>query len=118
MLNNKRIYESVQKNDGYRILVDRLWPRGMKKADAHIDVWEKNITPSGKLRKAYHQSELTYAEFKEQYEQELDENSESVAFIERMRYHLANGNVTLLTSAKEIKYSHVPILMAYIQRKL
>ncbi|WP_193812067.1 DUF488 domain-containing protein [Kaistella flava (ex Peng et al. 2021)] len=67
----KRIYDKPEQEDGFRILADRLWPRGMKKEDAHIDLWAKEIAPSTELRKSYHGQEIDFAEFSKKYLKEL-----------------------------------------------
>ena len=68
----KRVYEESAKKDGYRILVDRLWPRGVKKEDLPYDLWAKEITPSSDIRKAFNHKEEKFAEFKQNYLYELN----------------------------------------------
>ena len=67
----KRIYELQEEQDGYRVLVDRLWPRGIKKEAAHLDEWTKEITPSTEIRKMYHQREMPFEGFSQAYIEEL-----------------------------------------------
>ena len=73
----KRIYEPPSDSDGFRVLVDRLWPRGMKKENANISLWEKNIAPSNDLRKWYGHDPEKLEEFKSRYKAELDNNPET-----------------------------------------
>ena len=68
----KRIYEDFEKEDGYRILIDRLWPRGLSKEKANIEYWAKDITPSSKIRQEFHKNEINYKVFSEKYKQELE----------------------------------------------
>ncbi|EIA20088.1 hypothetical protein KKC_08987, partial [Listeria fleischmannii subsp. coloradonensis] len=63
MLKQKRIYDQIETSDGYRMLVDRLWPRGISKEKAKLDSWEKNIAPTNELRKAFHHGEIDFATF-------------------------------------------------------
>src|SRR5690625_3468732 len=70
----RRIYDAPRKADGHRILADRVWPRGMRKADAEIDDWAKDATPSSDLRKAYHSGDLDEQDFAAHYREELDDS--------------------------------------------
>jgi uncharacterized protein YeaO (DUF488 family) len=103
----KRIYESPAPQDGYRILIDRLWPRGIKKDSAKIDKWLKEIAPSHELRKWFDHDPAKWAVFQNKYLLELKKN---VAWAELR--HLAEQHkvVTLLFAAKDEKHNHVIIL--------
>lgn len=114
----KRVYEEVSKKDGYRILVDRLWPRGVKKEELPYDLWAKKITPSSEIRKAFNHEEEKFATFKNDYRYELNENPEVDNFIETVADALKEGNVTLLYAAKNEKVNHVVILKDYIEEQL
>lgn len=114
----KRIYESSSKNDGVRVLVDRLWPRGISKEEAKLDLWPKEITPSNDLRKEYHQEKIGFDRFYDKYLEELKENKKTESFMEEVREKLADKNVTLLTAAKDIEQSHVVVLRDYLKKKL
>ncbi|MFI6943972.1 DUF488 domain-containing protein [Streptomyces sp. NPDC050418] len=105
-----RIYEAPTPSDGRRVLVDRLWPRGVAKADAHIDVWPKDLTPSTELRKWFHSGAGTFEEFSRRYEAELAE-PEAAAALDELRTQVAEGPVTLLTAAKDVGHSHVAVLL-------
>jgi uncharacterized protein YeaO (DUF488 family) len=103
----KRIYEPVESKDGYRILVDRLWPRGIKKEKAEIDTWLKEVAPSTDLRKWFHAGEGTFAEFKKKYLAELKENPALKDLKTLIKEH---KKVTLLYAAKDEEQNHAHIL--------
>ncbi|WP_406864279.1 DUF488 family protein [Streptomyces sp. HUAS MG47] len=105
----RRIYDPPEPDDGTRVLVDRLWPRGLKKTDAEIDEWPKALTPSTELRRWYHGTEGEYEEFRRRYEQELAA-PEAAAALDRLRELVAAGPVTLLTAAKDPSHSHTTVL--------
>ncbi|MFZ7157311.1 DUF488 domain-containing protein, partial [Avibacterium avium] len=97
------------------VLIDRLWPRGIAKLEAHIALWEKDITPSSELRTRYHHAEITYPEFAQQYVQELQQTAPLVQdFLQK----IANQKeVVLVTAVKDIEHSHVPILVGVLERQ-
>ncbi|WP_234109021.1 DUF488 family protein, N3 subclade [Chryseobacterium koreense] len=111
----KRTYEDADKSDGLRILADRLWPRGIRKEDAHIDWWAKEISPSTELRKAYHGKEIDFKEFSKKYLAELKENPDFPDFLQEIKSH---QTITMLTSAKEIAVSALPVLKGFIEKEL
>lgn len=117
-LKMKRVYEEAAESDGYRILVDRLWPRGVKKEELAYDLWAKDITPSTDSRKAFNHEEDKFETFKRDYRLELHENSELDAFIETVADALKDENVTLLYAAKDQKINHVVVLKDYIEEQL
>lgn len=103
----KRIYEDASEKDGYRILVDRIWPRGISKQRARLDEWNKTIAPSTELRKWFgHQAERFEA-FTKRYQQELHLQTEE---LERMRKIAKNKRVTLLYAAKDARINHAIVL--------
>ncbi|MEW2415120.1 DUF488 family protein [Streptomyces sp. NPDC046866] len=105
----RRVYDPPQPGaDGVRVLVDRLWPRGLAKEAAGVDEWPKAVTPSGELRKWFHGGGSA-EEFRERYEAELAE-PEAAAELERLRGLAAGGPVTLLTAVKDPAASHAAIL--------
>ena len=110
----KRTYEEADKSEGFSILADRLWPRGIKKENAHIDWWEKEISPSTELRKSYHSDEIDFKEFRKKYLKELNENPKTEEFLKQLKEH---KTVTILTSAKEIEISALPVLKGFIENK-
>ena len=106
-IRTKRIYDPPEAADGYRVLSDRLWPRGMAKAVAAVDLWAKDVTPSDQLRRAYHGGELTWDEFAGRYETELADNPAWPGFVAEVS---GASVVTLLTAAKDVAHSHIPVL--------
>lgn len=110
-LKTKRVYEPKADGDGMRVLVDRLWPRGLTKAEAAVDLWLKDIAPTTELRRWFHADEGTWEEFRERYFAELDGNPEAV---DLLRQRIAEGPVTLLYSVKDEARNHAEILKGYI----
>ncbi|MFF0750524.1 DUF488 domain-containing protein [Streptomyces sp. NPDC004267] len=106
----RRVYEPPEPADGLRVLVDRLWPRGLAKADAHIDEWPKSLTPSTELRRWYHGTTGEYEEFRRRYEEELAEPAAAEA-LAALRARAAEGPVTLLTATKDPSRSHTEVLL-------
>ncbi|GBG94445.1 hypothetical protein LFYK43_09040 [Ligilactobacillus salitolerans] len=119
MLSIQRIY-SIRQNppSGYRILVDRLWPRGISKAQAQLDDWAKTIAPSPELRKWFAHDPSKFEEFRSRYLQELTENPDTPAFIDQVQTQLAQGDVTLLYAAKDEEHNQAVVLLAYLQEKV
>lgn len=110
----KRIYTDASDMDGKRILVDRLWPRGIKKEDAKIDLWAKEVTPSTELRKWYHQDiEHRWDEFQQHYKAELLEQPEMLQHIRKIAQH---QKVTLITAAKNEQHNHVVVLKQILEQ--
>ncbi|WP_241157560.1 DUF488 family protein [Schaalia sp. ZJ1691] len=111
----KRIYDPVEADDGVRILVDRIWPRGMTKQRAALDSWEKtSITPTPDLRRWFAHDPEKFDEFAQRYRGELDERSEASEFGERVRAALRSSNVTLLYAAKDSTVNHAVILRDWL----
>ncbi|MCF6410805.1 DUF488 domain-containing protein [Pseudalkalibacillus salsuginis] len=110
----KRIYESKSEKDGQRILIDRVWPRGISKEKADLDVWLKEIAPSTDLRKWFGHVPERFEKFKEQYKKELDHDEEKQEAVEKLRSYLNQGKVTLLYSAKNEKHNHAIVLKEYL----
>lgn len=110
----KRIYELPKKTDGFRILVDRLWPRGIKKQSAKIDLWLKDIAPSTALRQWYAHDPTKWSEFKKRYHQELKNKKD----IWQPILHSPKRTVTLLFAAKDIEHSHALALQIFLLKKL
>ncbi|MFF5141305.1 DUF488 domain-containing protein [Streptomyces sp. NPDC013157] len=104
----RRIYESPEPEDGVRVLVDRLWPRGVSKEDAHVDEWPKGLTPSNELRRWFHDGG-SYEEFTRRYEAELAA-PEAAELLDGLRESARKGPVTLLTSSKTPDESHATVL--------
>lgn len=110
----KRIYETSAETDGFRILVDRLWPRGIKKEKADVDLWAKEIAPSNELRKWFSHDPEKYDEFKELYIKELKSNPQSQKFKDLCTQKLKDLNVTLLYAAKNEKFNQAVVLKEWL----
>ena len=108
----KRVYEPAAESDGFRILIDRIWPRGLSKDQSHIDLWLKDIAPSTALRKWFGHSPAKWSEFNSKYCSEIDEHSEEVEII---RKHMKEGPVTLIYAAKDTQHNNAIVLKRYIQ---
>lgn len=106
-IKTKRIYEAMAKSDGFRILVDRLWPRGLKKEDAHIGLWLKEVAPSDQLRKWFHHEESNWPAFVAKYQAEL-KNSEALQQLAELAK--AHEIVTLLYGAKDEEHNQAVML--------
>jgi uncharacterized protein YeaO (DUF488 family) len=111
----KRIYDAPSAEDGARILVDRLWPRGVAKAKAKIDLWLKEIAPSDDLRKRFHAHPEDWAAFKRAYAAEL-KSPEAKDAIQELRRHLRTGPVTLLYAARDEEHNNATALLALLKR--
>ena len=111
----KRVYAESSEDDGYRILVDRLWPRGISKEKINIARWAKEISPSSELRKTFNHDPDTMDEFKERYYFELDNNEHAVEFVNLIKEKLKENNVTFLYAAKNEQCNHAIILKEWIE---
>lgn len=108
----KRIYETQETADGVRILVDRLWPRGVSKSAATIDLWVKEIAPSQELRKWFAHNPKKWRAFRERYFRELDANP---AAVETLRRQAKSKRVTLLFSARDTEHNNAVALKNYLE---
>lgn len=113
----KRIYH-LDDTDKVRILVDRLWPRGISKDKAQLTNWAKEITPSTELREGYHKGQLSSSMFQQKYEIELLNNAALPLFIEEIKTYLTIQDVTLCTAVKEFENSHIPVIVNTLHQKL
>ena len=109
-----RIYEPARPDDGTRVLVDRIWPRGLSKSDAHLDEWCKQIAPSARLRTWYAHEPSRFTEFSRRYRLELDA-PEPAAALAHLRQVARRRTVTLLTATKEIELSQATVLADLIR---
>lgn len=108
----RRIYDNAAKGDGLRVLVDRMWPRGVKKEEAKVDVWAKELAPSRELVAWFHaDKEKRFKEFEKRYKKELtDKKNEACKVLgERKR-------ITLVTAVKDVDHSHIPTLSAFFEK--
>lgn len=112
----KRIYDQWKETDGFRILVDRFWPRGMKKETAGIDLWAKNIAPSDDLRRWFGHDPERFSEFRFRYLTELSANSGASEFSDIVKTKLLTGNVTLLYAAKDNRHNNAVILKERLEK--
>lgn len=112
MISVKRVYDEPSHDDGFRVLVDRLWPRGLKKEKAGIDLWCKDVAPSDVLRKWFSHDPRKWVEFKKRYFAELDDKS---GVLDCLRN--AGENVTLLYGAKDKEHNNAAVLRDYIMEK-
>jgi uncharacterized protein YeaO (DUF488 family) len=109
----KRVYEAPSEEDGTRILTDRLWPRGLTKEKARVDLWLKEIAPSTELRKWFAHDPEKWAEFKTRYHAELKHNSEPIA---QLKQAIAKGTVTLVYAAKDEEHNEAVVLQELLSR--
>lgn len=115
MIQIKRIYDPPSQDDGHRVLVDRIWPRGVTKEAAKLDAWMKDITPSPGLRTWFGHDPARWQEFKIRYLEELQGTLQQVC-IEDLRIRADDGPVTLLYAAKDRDHNHARILLEVLQR--
>jgi len=110
----KRVYEEPDREDGMRILVDRLWPRGLSKEKAQVDLWLKDIAPSTELRKWFSHDPDKWTEFQARYRKELKSKAELLA---ELREKAAKGQVTLLYGAKDEVHNEAVVLKKLLHAK-
>ncbi|HWH62560.1 MAG TPA: DUF488 domain-containing protein [Ginsengibacter sp.] len=109
----KRVYEEPSKADGMRILVDRLWPRGLTKEKAAIDLWLKEIAPTTELRKWFAHDPKKWTEFRKKYLQELEDNEDQVSILKN---YLKKGVVTIVYGAKDEEHNEAEVLKEFLDR--
>lgn len=107
----KRVYEKPSPEDGYRVLVDRLWPRGISKPEADIAEWDKDLAPSTELRKWFHHDPALWAEFSAKYKAELLDKNPGLTFLKRLEKEEV---ITLVYAAKDEKHCHPLVLKKYL----
>lgn len=107
----KRVYEHVDDSDGKRILVDRLWPRGLSKKDAHVDLWLKDVAPSPDLRRWFGHDPEKWDEFQRRYRDELEKNPDAV---EALRQEVGRANATLLYGARDEAHNQAIVLRDFL----
>jgi uncharacterized protein YeaO (DUF488 family) len=113
VLQLKRVYEAPSKTDGTRILVDRLWPRGLTKEKAHVDLWLKEVAPSNDLRKWFAHDPTKWPEFKARYKAELRSNAVQLALLKQA---ITRGPATLLYGAKDREHNEAVVLQDLLSR--
>ena len=112
-IRTKRVYAPPSRDDGYRILVDRLWPRGLSKAKAKVDLWLKDVAPSTELRKWFAHDPAKWTEFKRRYTAELKGHRDQMAIIKQ---HAEKGPVTLLFGARDEEHNEALVLQHLLQK--
>lgn len=117
MFRLKRIYEPAEADDGYRVLVERLWPRGLRKADAHLDAWAKVIAPSTDLRRWYGHDPEKWESFQQRYQQEL-EQPEPRQMLDELVERARTQTVTLLYATHEVGISNAEALYQLLTERL
>lgn len=115
MIQIKRVYEQSADEDGYRVLIDRLWPRGLSKEKARVDLWLKEVAPSTELRKWYHHDTGKWDEFGKRYREELSDKKELLKQIKDLEKE--HGAVTLLYGAKDEEHSQAAVLVKVLKGK-
>lgn len=111
----KRTYDAPAKSDGHRILVDRIWPRGITKDDLQIDAWLKAVAPSDQLRKWFGHDPTKWDEFKKRYAGELEQHADA---LEQLVEIARAGDVTLVFSAKDTEHNNAVALKEHLERRL
>ncbi|MFJ9844809.1 DUF488 domain-containing protein [Kitasatospora sp. NPDC101155] len=112
----RRIYEESSPQDGQRVLVDRVWPRGMKKEDAHLDEWLRDVAPSTELRRWYGHAPDRFAEFRRRYLAEL-RDAEHHEAADHLRDLAAHDALTLLTATKDVDHSQAAVLAEWLAKR-
>ena len=115
MIRTKRDYETPKKEDGFRVLVDRLWPRGMKKEAAKIDLWMKDVAPSDALRKSFHHDEMKWPIFEKKYKAELEKKKAWLAELKKLAKQ--HRTLTLLFGARDPDHNQAVILAEALNKK-
>jgi len=117
MIQLKRAYDPGATSDGYRVLVERLWSRGLRKADAHLDEWRKDVAPSHELRRWFGHEPSRFREFRERYKRELRSEAAQAALVELAR-RAARQTVTLVYSAHDERHNNAVVLARELERRV
>jgi uncharacterized protein YeaO (DUF488 family) len=117
MIAIKRAYEPADRSDGYRVLIDRLWPRGVSKSRAHLDAWAKEVAPSAELRKWYGHEPSKWREFKSRYSRELRVPA-AKAVLDDLARRAKRGRVTLIYGSRAAEISDVAVIEQKLLRRL
>jgi uncharacterized protein YeaO (DUF488 family) len=115
MVRIKRVYEQSKKEDGYRVLVDRLWPRGMKKEEAKVDLWMKDIAPSDALRKSFHHDVMKWPAFLKKYQAELKKKKQGLAELKKLEKE--HGTLTLLFGARDPDHNQARVIAEALEKE-
>ncbi len=109
----KRVYEPLERGDGLRVLVDRLWPRGLSKESAKIDLWVKDLAPSTELRRWFHSEAGNWTEFKKRYGKELSARKDDAI---ELRSRIGRRKATFLYASRDRERNHAQVLKAYLEK--
>ena len=109
----RRVYEPASADDGYRVLVDRVWPRGLSKAKAQVDAWARDLAPSDELRRWFGHRPERFEEFRRRYTEELREHADELS---ELRRRARRGKVTLVFGARDAEHSNAAVLASIIRR--
>ena len=115
MIRTKRIYEKADGKDGYRVLIDRLWPRGMKKEAAKIDLWMKDVAPSDALRKSFHHEAMKWPDFETKYRGELKKKTDLLAKLRKKEKE--HRTLTLLFGTRDLEHNQAVVLAEALKAK-
>jgi uncharacterized protein YeaO (DUF488 family) len=112
-ISTKRVYDAAEPTDGYRVLVDRLWPRGLSKATLKMDAWMKDIAPSPELRRWFAHDESKWVQFQKRYAKELDGHAD---LVRELRERARGARLTLLYAARDELHNSAALLKKYLER--
>lgn len=115
ILKIKRVYEKAEEEDGVRILVDRLWPRGVTKEKLNCQLWQKEVAPSSELRKRFNHRPERFEEFREKYVHELETDPKKLEALETIREELTRGAVTMIYAARDVTCNHAKVLKDFLE---
>ena len=113
-INIKRVYDDKSKDDGYRVFIDRLWPRGVSKDEAHFDEWLKDLAPSTELRKWFDHDPDRFEEFRKRYKKQLEEHK---AELDKLRSKAKSEKVTLLFAAKDTEMNNAVVVKEVLEEE-
>lgn len=113
-INIKRVYDDKSNDDGYRVFIDRLWPRGVKKEDAHFDEWLKDLAPTTELRKWFDHDPERFDEFLKRYKKELENNKDE---LDKLRNKAKSQKITLLFAAKDREMNNAVVVKEVLEGK-
>jgi uncharacterized protein YeaO (DUF488 family) len=111
----KRIYDEPPHLGGHRILIDRVWPRGISKEDANLDAWMKEVTPSPSLRKWFNHDPEKFEEFKEAYKDEINQDDKKLSKLQELKEMATNERLVLLYGAKDERHNHAVVLKEMLE---
>ena len=111
----KRVYDQPAPEDGYRVLVDRLWPRGLSKESAHVDLWMRDVAPTTELRKWYGHEVSKWLEFRQRYEKELAQHGELLDLVRDIEHH--RKTVTILFGARDQEHNEATVLTEVLKHR-